>query len=189
MKHLLLATVLGAASLATVTATQTAHADVIIGQPGRHYTRTEFELHGILNPVGCGWSECWGGAWGVGMRLNIPLLSNGPIPGINNTLALGLGADMLVYTWSDRWNRGFVGAVEPVFSAGLQWNFYLFGAFSLFLEGGVAAGFGSCDRSCSAWVWPGLAIGGRIHFSGRADYPALTFRFGFPTGFNLGISF
>lgn len=186
MKRFLMAGVLGAAMIAT---TQTAQADAIFGMPGYHNQRTEFELHGILNPVGCGWNECWGGAWGVGARLNIPLLRNGPIPTVNNSFALGLGADMLVYSWGDRWSRGFVGAVEPVFSANLQWNFYFFGAFSMFVEGGVAAGFGECDQVCSAWLWPGLAIGGRIHFSGRADYPALTFRFGFPTGFNLGISF
>lgn len=188
MKKLLLASAASAALMVTAAAPHQAQAQAIIGHPGQHGTKTEIELHGILN-YGCGWNHCWGGAWGLGARIGIPLMPNGPVPSINNSLALGIGLDALVYTWGDRWNRGFGAALEPVVSVNAQWNFYFFGAFSMFLEGGVAAGFGFCGSECGFWLWPGLALGGRVHFSGRADYPTLTFRFGFPTGFNLGVSF
>lgn len=188
MKRFLLTAAAGAALLAV---TPDARAQSFINSPGRHAMRPEVELHGILNPVGCGWSSCWGGGWGAGVRVGIPLLYNGPVPGLNNSLHLGLGGDLLVYNWGDRYNRyGYAGALAPVLSTTLQWNFYLLGALSLFVEGGLAAGIDVCSGDgCGFWLWPGLAVGGRVHFRGGADYPALTFRLGFPTGINLGISF
>ncbi len=181
MKRLLLAAAAGASLMAATVVTTEAEAQAIIGQPGRHGMHVEVEPHLILNWYGVGWGGGgYGAGWGAGVRVGIPLMTNGPIASINNSLALGLGLDALVYSWGDRWSRyGFGGAIEPVLSVNLQWNFYLFGAFSLFLEGGVAAGLGFCGSECGFWVWPGLALGGRVHFGGRADLPSLTFRFGF----------
>lgn len=163
-----------------------ASAQMIISSPGAHENKVEIEPH-------LTWAGYYGGL-GVGLRVGIPLIPNGPVQTINNSLALSLGGDFFFYSYG---RGGYFGAAALTIPVMLQWNFYLHGVFSLFVEGGVAADFyfyhrgvgcGDFDYGCSFGIWPGLALGGRVHFNGRAGYPALTFRFGFPAS-SIGISF
>jgi hypothetical protein len=166
-----------------------ANAQAIISEPGRHVSRTDTEVHGVLG-TGYRWNRgWWTTGWGVGLRVGIPLMDNGPVRTINNSLVFNFGGELLF--WDYYYRDGYWGAAaELIVPLELQWNFYLLPAFSLFLEGGAAIGWAGCgDAWCGFGIWPGLALGGRIHFNGRADYPALVFRFGFPVGFTLGVAF
>jgi hypothetical protein len=162
-----------------------ASAQSIIEQPGNHASKVDVEVHGILGSRFWGNGGGWG--WGAGVRVGIPLMANGPIRTINNSFNLNVGGEVLF--WSDYWGRGWGGAMEFVVPVEVQWNFYLLPALSLFAEGGIAFDFSTCGAYCGFGVWPGVAVGARIHFNGRADYPALVVRAGFPVGLTLGVAF
>lgn len=183
MKRLLATAAVGSG---LVLASGSASAQSIIEQPNNHQTKVDVEVHGVF---GYSWHRGWydrgywvGGGWGVGVRVGVPLMPNGPVRTINNSLMLNLGGELLFWSYYYGWDQ----AMELVAPLALQWNFYLLPAFSLFLEGGLALGVAGC---CGFGFWPGLALGGRVHFNGRADYPALVFRVGFPVGFTLGVAF
>jgi hypothetical protein len=143
----------------------------IIKQPGEHPRYVfEAEPHLLL-----GWHafrEYQDGP-GVGFRGTIPLVFNGFVSSINNSVGIGLGFDV------DPVGRADHFAVPVV----MQWNFWLSTHWSVFGEPGAAVIFGPGrgDRP----VVPVLYAGGRLHFS---ESVALTLRVGYPD-VAVGVSF
>jgi len=134
----------------------------IIGNPGEHPDyHLEIEPHGLLAFGGP--FNAWHGNLGAGVRASFPLIGNGPIPSVNNNLAIGVGGDFFVFN----------GAALFVPIVG-QWNFFLLSHFSLFLEAGLGITFGGLH-----YVDPILGVGGRYHITDRLaltvrlEYPAL----------------
>jgi hypothetical protein len=152
----------------TAEAAPSGNESTIIGIPNEHPDyHLEIEPHGLIAFGGP--FNTWHGNLGAGVRASIPLIGNGPIPSINNNLALGFGGDFFV---------GY-GAVlfAPVVA---QWNLFLLSHFSMFLEAGVAFTFGNrYQNNSDVWVGPVLGLGGRYHFTERLaltvrlEYPAL----------------
>ena len=103
---------------------------------------------------------------GVGFRGSIELVDNGFISSINNTVAIGFGAD-----WAKDHFR------IPVV---MQWNFWLSRNWSVFGEPG-----GLIDIGKKVKPHPAIYAGGRFHFS---DTITLTMRVGHPTA-SVGVSF
>lgn len=110
---------------------------------------------------------------GLGVRASVPILFNGFISTINNSVAITFGFD------KDPFSTG-KNYYVPV---GLQWNFWLHRNFSVFGEPGVL--FASTDRT---HAYPQLWGGARVHFT---DFLALTGRISLPSspGVGLGVSF
>lgn len=189
LKSVLGALVVGGATL--LGGMRDAQAELIIRNPDEHTFRFNFEVHGIAT------YSFWGSfAPGVGVRFQIPIMRNGFIPRLNNSIQLGVGLDAVFYPfYRDAYNTFYGGLTVPVM---LTWNFHLVPRFTLFGEVGLAPtlGFwnGYYDR-CGAgnffWCYltPGFAVGGHLHFRQPAGYPALTFRVGFPVNLTVGVTF
>jgi hypothetical protein len=143
--------------------------------------------------------------FGVGGRLTIPIVKNGFVPTINNSVGIGFGLDWLHYNGC--YYRGFYyGACDNLDSfwvpVVMQWNFFLATHWSVFGEPGAAIAFenygnyygcydglgrpvpcaGGANRTT---VEPVIFFGGRYHFSEGAS---LTLRIGWPYA-SFGISF
>lgn len=176
----------------------TARADtVIIQHPGDH-ARYSFEvephlLAGFIEPPG----YATGTGFGLGVRGTIPILKNGFIPNINNSVGIGFGVDLAVYGRSDFCNRfdddgrcvsrgqsdSFTEFWLPVV---MQWNFFLSRNWSVFGEPGVALNYHAWDAPEPLGIAPFiLFIGGRYHFSEKIT---LTMRIGYPA-VSVGASF
>ncbi|MEB2310700.1 MAG: hypothetical protein OZ921_00015 [Sorangiineae bacterium] len=173
-----------------------------IKEPGNHPKYSvELEPHLLLQ-----WSYrlLATDGYGLGARVNIPFLGNGPIPKINNDMAIGVGLDWAHFSgncwgWGDyRWNGGPVPDDQcrgndfwvPVV---LKWNFYLTKVISVFGEPGLAIEHsrwdyryldprcgpnGVCDGSTSSTdLEPVLWLGARFMFS---DTVGATVRLGTP---------
>jgi hypothetical protein len=125
------------------------------------------ELHG-------GFSYYYYGGAMVGARVGIPIVSNGFIPPLNNSVYINVGADAYFYTGSLIATGGGVGIGVPV---ALQWNFYFTEDWSAFAEAGVNVFLDPNRTGSLVYPWLSTAIGGRYHFSdklalhGRAGYP------------------
>jgi hypothetical protein len=167
-----------------------ARADDTIRHPGDHPSyAVELEPHGLI-----GWGIAYpGSAFGFGGRASIPIVQNGFIPRINNSVAISFGADVLFFNAC--WYHGDCSATFLNLPVVMQWNFYVAQRWSVFGEPGLLFfhGFVSdcppnlpCgDNPAAAWVEPALFLGGRWHFS---DSASLTMRIGFPS-FSIGASF
>ena len=177
------------AALALVTAfSATAEAQDTIRDPGKHPVyRIEVEPHAAV-----GWDGLYGGAGvGAGLRLSIPIVQDGFIKSIDDSVAIGFGADWLSY--SGCYFDGRCSANYLMFPAALQWNFFLTPHWSVFGEPGafVYKGFiehctaPGCSEPTSFGVRPAIAVGGRYHFT---DHVTLTLRVGYPT-ISAGVSF
>lgn len=129
---------------------------------------------------------------GFGLRASIPVLQDGPVTTINNSLALTFGLQ-----WAHFFEcRGWDDCSENDFwvPAALQWNFFLTPMLSIFPEFGL--GFrhavftdpicqnGRC-RTTSLEVHPVLWFGGRFRMT---DTIAIVMRLGTPT-LHVGVSF
>jgi hypothetical protein len=165
----------------------------VINQPGVHQTRTEVELFMSVGPGAWAWP--WGGfLLSSGARVGIPLTRNGFLAHVNNDVRLMVGVQAyfsvtpIAYWW--------LGA--PV---SLQWNFYLSDQWSVALEAGLSVDVFPydlincydhprlyCDR---VYFHPAAAFGLRRHLSSEATpgLPAVTFRFTYPAGVQIGFSF
>jgi hypothetical protein len=110
---------------------------------------------------------------GVGVRGSIPVLFNGFIPQLNNSVAVTFGFD------KDPLAAGHAYFV-PV---ALQWNFWIAPIFSVAGEPGLLFEF-----SDKAHVYPQIWGGARLHFN---DSVALIARVSVPEtpAFSLGVSF
>lgn len=142
-----------------------------IKEPGNHPNYgVELEPHFVAQ-----WSEpFWGGAGiGGGVRVSIPIIDNGPVTKINNSLAVGFGFDWAHFSggcwnWGGPWRvPGPRPPPPPVdyyaynctgnsfwFPAVAQWNFFLTRAVSVFAEAGLGIEYAtwSADYPCAAGV-------------------------------------
>jgi hypothetical protein len=162
-------------------------ADDTIKHPGDHPRYSvEIEPHGLV-----GWaSDIYeGGGFGIGGRFSIPIVENGFIKTINNSVAITFGIDWAHYGACFRTQN--CGADYLFFPVAMQWNFYVAQRWSVFGEPGLLLfkGFyGACDGpGCPIQFGPRPAfwLGGRYHFSSNV---ALTMRIGYPV-FSIGVSF
>lgn len=185
------------ASLATLSSARVAHADDTIKHPGDHPDyHVEAEPHGLL-----GWSGFYPGTgFGVGGRFTIPIVKNGFVPSINNSVGIGFGLDWLHYSscYYNFGNRGYGCAANylqvPVV---MQWNFFVAERWSVAGEPGLGIyhGFfdddycnglpGGCIRATRTGVYPIFHVMGRYHFNEKVS---LTMRVGYPT-ISVGVSF
>jgi hypothetical protein len=156
--------------VACVVLARTARADEqsIIKQPGEHPLYTlEVEPQLLL-----GWNELKDGP-GVGVRFVFPIISNGFVPSINNSVGIGFGFDVDPLRTANHF-------ILPVV---LQWNFWLSTHWSVFGEPGVAIVFDNGDGKFGPVVY----AGGRYHVTRSL---ALTLRLGVPNlDAAVGVSF
>ena len=168
-----------------------ARADDTIKHPGDHPKYSvEAEPHVLL-----GWDNIYAsGGYGVGGRFSIPVVDNGFVQSINNSVAISFGMDITHY---DACNFAGIGcsATYLFFPVAMQWNFFVGQRWSVFGEPGLfifhgfvddcTAGAKECNRPNVNGVRPGLSIGGRYHLS---ETVSLTLRIGWPA-FTFGVSF
>jgi hypothetical protein len=191
-----------AALSAVVAVSADANAESIIKSPGDHPNYSvEIEPH-----VNFGWANrgfVGSAAFGLGARFSIPIVQNGFIPSINNSVAISFGLDYLRYGCNVRYfnDREYdCGASFLLFPVAMQWNFWFTPKFSVFGEPGLYVYHGFFDDVCGSdprfrngvvcstptktsidWM---LHAGGRFHFN---DTIALTLRVGYPT-VSFGVS-
>ncbi len=154
-----------------------------------------FDVH-----LDLGWHE----AFGVGFRVDIPIVPDGFLRGgsIQDELAISPGLDVFFWSFHDRhyddhfdqlrYHDGW--SLMPVVA--VQWNLYLNESWSIFPELGMASAFWSYDHcrdgghDCHSHTYlrfyPLASFGARWHFS---DRNALLFRMSWPVGFQFGITF
>jgi hypothetical protein len=116
-----------------------------IKEPGAHpLYSAELEPHLIVE-----WNDyapCANDAFGPGFRAAIPFLANGPVPRINNNMAIGFGLDWahaginngcgLYYRNGAFYGGNFTADIWSV-PIVVQWNFFLLPKISVFGEGGL----------------------------------------------------
>jgi len=179
---------------ATLCTESGARADDTIKRPGDHPDYSvEIEPHGVF-----GWSDFYGGnGFGVGGRFSIPVVQNGFVPKLNNSVAVSFGLDFLHYSGcAYNVNNIGCGANYLFFPVALQWNFFVAQQWSVFGEPGlfiyhgfydtdVCNGIRFCNTPTATGVNPAFYAGGRYHFN---EHVALTMRIGYPT-ISIGVSF
>lgn len=179
-----------------------ASASAQIRRPGAHIKYgVEIEPHLVLQ-----WDDgplCGDDGIGAGVRASIPIIDNGPIPSINNNMAISFGLDFAVFDGHGcgaYWRRVNLSVYDDaegldIWLPGvLQWNFFITDIFSAFGEMGFAIQHSrwdlcndsnlNCDDTKTdaelvAW------IGGRVYISPTVSF---TFRIGHPS-LLLGFSF
>jgi hypothetical protein len=181
-----------AAFLLLTFAAHPAHADDTIKQPGNHPAYdVELEPHGLLD----WWNNGYGTTgFGLGFRASIPIVSNGFVPSINNSVAISFGGDWLHYGCYGAFNGCSADYLD--FPVTLQWNFYVSQHWSVFGEPGLYVYHAFFQDDCNlagaclahgaeTGVLPAFFAGARYFFS---DSISLTMRIGFPTT-SIGVSF
>jgi hypothetical protein len=189
-------------SLATLSGQ--AAAESTIKRPGQHPRYPlELEPHlllGPFNPPGPG----DGDGYGIGARLSIPIVHDGFLAKLNDSIAITFGADWVRYESDNRYRGRCTETVSgpngtPIcveidgggggdwdylhFPLAMQWNFWLTDQLSAFGEPGFSLHWVADDGvAISPAV---LYVGGRWHFTKTA---ALTLRLGYPT-LSAGVSF
>jgi hypothetical protein len=192
-----------AAALLALSWSRSSQAQSTVGSPGaREAYGVELEPHlllGVFEPPG----EGSGFGVGGGVRASFEIVHNGFIPKLNNSIAIGVGLDLLHYGGDSVSQPGtctrFVpgpAGTPPVcvevsqrggasnyayFPVVMQWNFWLTRKWSVFGEPGLTL-YWYDYRSIGAA--PVLFAGGRYHFSDRVT---LTLRVGYPS-FTVGVS-
>jgi hypothetical protein len=165
-----------------------ARADDTIKHPGEHPDyHVEAEPHFLF-----GFDNVFSGnGYGVGGRFSIPIVKNGFVPSINNSVAIGFGLDLVHYDGCH--NGALCGANYLWFPVVMQWNFFVAERWSVFGEPGIAIFHGffdncpnaSCALPTATGVYPAFFAGGRYYFS---ESVSLTMRIGWPS-FSIGVSF
>lgn len=174
-----------------LSAARPAAAQSIIRSPGDHPDAWELEPHLTLRPFDTPDRDL---GLGLGFRARVPIVENGFVKSINNSVGIGFGVDWLNYRACHRGDCGRLNHfIIPVV---MQWNFWLTRDWSVFGEPGLALNLYSskCDGDdddrfddCHHHrdIDPVLFVGGRWHF---AQYTTLTMRVGWPY-FSVGVSF
>ncbi len=154
-----------------------------------------------------------GEGFGLGARFTIPVVKNGFIGSINNSVGIGFGLDWAhwggcyyYYYYDPRFGYDCPSFNTFVFPVVMQWNFFLSKHWSVFGEPGLALEYGTvgscpgyyidargnvhnyaCPNGPNPLIFDPfiLFVGGRFHFS---DTVALTMRVGWPY-FSIGVSF
>jgi hypothetical protein len=113
-----------------------------------------------------------------GLRYGIPIVDNGFIGPLNNSVYINFGADFYLLGNVPGLGGGGVGVGVPVT---LQWNFYFTDEWSAYGEAGLNAYFDTYTFDGQGLLfggtWVAAAVGGRYHFSENA---ALIGRLGSP---------
>jgi hypothetical protein len=120
-----------------------------IKQPGAHPRYTvELEPHLMVQHSDNWIAEDEG--FGPGLRLSIPLMHNGPIPSINNSLGIGFGLDVAFFDDCRRVRDDDCDARMLWFPVVAQWNFFFTKVVSVFGEAGLGIVHRSADfeRGC-----------------------------------------
>ena len=160
-------------------------AETIIKQPGNHpHYSVELEPHIILgwasintnDPFPRNFDLNHNASFGPGLRIGIPLVTNGFVRSINNSVVLGLGIDMAHYGPSS--NVLWVPVV-------MQWNFYIIEAITVFGEPGGALRAVSAHGQ-TEWHIDGVVQAGAKFMLTRQI--GLTIRAGYPY-FSAGLTF
>ncbi len=145
-------------ALAFATLLSARPASAQIKQPGAHPDYSvELDPH-----LDLGWGGPFHGpfgneGFGLGFRATIPIVKQGPISKINNSMGIGFGGDFLFYGdddchWGDRrfWNVYYdCHGNSFVFPVVLQWNFWLTPKISVFGEPGLAITYSHVE-----WEYP-----------------------------------
>jgi len=180
---------------AATLAPQIARADDTIKHPGDHPVYAwELEPHLLF-----GWDNIFpGNSYGIGGRFSIPIVENGFVPSINNSIAITFGVDFLHHS-SNCFNvAGLDYSCDAnflYFPVAMQWNFFVAQRWSVFGEPGLFIYHGFFDNVCppnglcaaypnDTGIRPALYAGGRFHIN---DKITLTMRIGYPT-FSVGVS-
>jgi hypothetical protein len=191
------------AVLAALFARSAAAQPLTIDHPGAHPPfSVELEPHlalGVSDPPGPGVES----GIGAGLRASFEIADNAFVPRIDDSVAIGVGADWLHYSGNGdarsatcaRFVTGTSGnpvCVEVSGAGGrsnylfvpvdLQWNFWLSSRWSAFVEPGLSLYWLDGGH---LGVTPAFSFGGRVHLTPKI---ALTLRIGYPT-FTLGASF
>jgi hypothetical protein len=107
-----------------------------VRRPGAHRAyAVELEPHLLLQWIDTPYHSDVGPGFGV--RASIPVLQDGPIPSINNNLAISFGMDWAHFGGCGPGERA-CGADDFWFPVVVQWNFFLTRAWSVFPEVGIA---------------------------------------------------
>jgi hypothetical protein len=189
-----LRTVLLPAALTAVLALPSAdaRADDTIKHPGDHPNYSvEVEPHLVFGLDNVYASN----GYGAGVRIGIPIVQNGFVPSINNSVAISFGAELVHYDYCF-WKGFNCSANALVMPVAMQWNFFVAPKWSVFGEPGVFLWKGFLSNPCgnaavcgqepsSFAMRPALYLGGRYYFS---EHVTLTMRIGYPT-FSVGVSF
>lgn len=156
-----------------------ADAAPLIRQPGHHRLYDlELEPHAVLGMGGRRWyGNDVGSGMGLGARFSIPIVDNGFVQTINNSVAISFGADWLHYS---EHSSGFDYFVVPV---AMQWNFWVTESWSFFGEPGLAFEVFEDRRG---WKMYPTGFGG-ARWS-MADGVNMVFRVGYPMS-SVGVSF
>jgi hypothetical protein len=175
---------------------RSATAASVIRRPGLHPSYSA-ELEPHLTFV---WDEpLWAeDSWGPGLRVGVPIVEDGPIGAINNSMAISLGLDwtMASIGWAFCYGeRSYLAGRDCEgyavwFPVALQWNFWLTDVISVFGEPGFAVRHawwddddcigGACRGSDTDFEPLALWGGGRFVFGGnvgvivRIGYPSVS---------------
>jgi hypothetical protein len=160
--------------------------------PGQHPKYSfEAEPHLAVGFFDIGPSD---NGFGAGFRGTIPIVDNGFVSTINNSVGIGFGVDWLHYSDNGCFRRGRdllcpdAGYNFNVlwFPVVMQWNFWLSENWSVFGEPGLVLELHDRDYFGDRMdLNPAMFIGGRFLMSKDV---ALTMRIGSPT-FSIGVSF
>lgn len=164
------------------------HAQIRSAGAHRNYS-VELEPHGLVK-----WDVEPGNEAGLGFgfRAMIPIMQNGPVTTINNSLAVGFGLDWAyanetVYHGRPRYDD--CDAHNITVPLVVQWNFYFTEVVSLFVETGLGVMYETWENDThhDDNVEPDFIflVGPRFTV---ADTVAIVLRIGWPT-FSLGVSF
>lgn len=151
----LLALLLPVLVLGGVLLPSSAQAQNLIRQPGAH---NQYQLE-VEPQLGVRWNSHWYGGdssgVGPGVRVNFPLMHNGPIDTINNNIAISVGLNTYFF------NHDVVNFSVPV---AFQWNFYFTDIISVFGEAGLVHDFYTRSNWSSFRFDPLFQGGGRFQF-------------------------
>lgn len=195
-------------ALAIVASSRPLRADDTIKRPGDHpQYAVEIEPHLLWGWTHYNYAPVDG--FGAGVRFSIPIVENGFVSTINNSVAISFGLDWLHYSGSNcyyyngdpRFRNGpcyYVGNANYLFfPVAMQWNFFVASRFSVFGEPGLAIYHGffdycenvppgaPCGNPSQTGIDFAFYVGGRFHVNQDI---ALVLRIGYPT-FSFGVSF
>ncbi len=189
-----------AAALVGLAAVGEASAASIIKSPNPPQYGVEIEPHLVVTDHLYGGYTYDSTGFGPGLRFSIPVMSPGFVKTINDSIAIGFGADLLHFSGYRCGHNNCVNTdsfwvlYAPVV---MQWNFWLTEKWSVFGEPGLVVRHAFVDSGfCNDAFYnncrnvngiePAFFAGGRFHFG---ETTALTMRLGFPMAFSIGVSF
>ncbi len=144
----------------------------------------------------------WYGSFGIGGRVDIPIVPNGFLRNVDDELVISPGAELYFFNYYscgpyDAYCTNHGVSFWPTVMA--QWNFYLNDKWSVFPEAGLVGlfydayycnGGPMCPNGMGYHtvflIRPSFSVGARYHFGGRL---ALLMRFNWPAGFQIGLAF